>query len=462
MTSFTLLLFLAPAALAQAIDVTASLDVTGGLARVGAYVPVTVEATNRTDRAVAEVHVSTGGPVDVRAEWFLAAGETGETVVPVFYVGGDLALHIAFHDAQGDVLARVAPPLPDVRQVPGDTALVWLDPSDPDLTEADRSLLRDGLRAERLRVFRADDATRRTAHRCGLMDAFLAVPDPEGVRHLVAVPPGTQQMVQPEAYALFRGAAPPGPGPVRLWAWLALLTGVVLVACLAVPRRFAVAAVPAIGIGAAVLIWLFGGVRVARVREASLFFRDVAAGTMVGERLVLLESRGGAVASSGPALDSDLFLPRPILASPQDAYRTWGVLAVEGIAYLETDRPECLVHWLDGNLGVWHEPTALVPSGGDLRALAAETHAVAALRVERAQATDAGGKTLPLAAWAVAWKESGEADLAWCGRSLAWWDAHRRTGDGPFLVAWFRDPAPEPPEGIDAYQRLPAMVVYGE
>ncbi|GAG36119.1 unnamed protein product, partial [marine sediment metagenome] len=82
--------------------------------------------------------------------------------------------------------------------------------------------------------------------------------------------------------------------------------------------------------------------------------------------------------------------------------------------------------------------------------------------VRGAQATDAEGRSQPLDAWAVEWKASGEPDLAWAGRSLAWWDANRRTGDGPFVVAWFRDPAPEPPPGIDAYERLPAMVVYSE
>ncbi|GAG10709.1 unnamed protein product, partial [marine sediment metagenome] len=62
-------LLMAPLALAQGIDVTASLEITDGWARVGAYVPVTFTVTNRTDKEIAEVFVTTGGPVDERSEW---------------------------------------------------------------------------------------------------------------------------------------------------------------------------------------------------------------------------------------------------------------------------------------------------------------------------------------------------------------------------------------------------------
>ena len=92
--------------------------------------------------------------------------------------------------------------------------------------------------------------------------------------------------------------------------------------------------------------------------------------------------------------------------------------------------------------------------------LANRADVVAALVVRGSQATAADGRSQPIDAWAVQWKTGGDADLAWAGRSLAWWDRHRRSGDGPFLVAWIRDPAPPPPPGIDVYERLPAMVVY--
>jgi len=114
-----------------------------------------------------------------------------------------------------------------------------------------------------------------------------------------------------------------------------------------------------------------------------------------------------------------------------------------------TDLPE---QWPD-----WTPPTK-----NGMAALAGRPDVVAALLVEADSATDAEDRTQPLDAWAVQWKTSGEADLAWAGRSLAWWDEHRRTGDGPVLVYWMRDPAPEPPPGIDVYERLPAMVVCSE
>jgi hypothetical protein len=64
----------------------------------------------------------------------------------------------------------------------------------------------------------------------------------------------------------------------------------------------------------------------------------------------------------------------------------------------------------------------------------------------------------PVAVRAGEWKTSSEADLAYAGRSLAWWTAKRQVGDGPFELVWVRDAVP----GLTPAPRrtrLPALVV---
>ena len=77
---------------AQSLDVRASLTVTDGYARPGSYVPVTFKVTNRTGETVTELRLNSDSPVDVVVPWKLASGESGEKVVPTFYVGGELRL----------------------------------------------------------------------------------------------------------------------------------------------------------------------------------------------------------------------------------------------------------------------------------------------------------------------------------------------------------------------------------
>jgi len=129
-------LVMASPALAQGVDVTASLDITDGLARVGAYVPVTFTVTNRTDKEIAEIFVTTGGPVAVRSEWRVAAGERGEKVLPIFYTSADLAIALEFHDADGKTVGRANITPPEVRPLPEDKALVAIQKGLPNTIDA--------------------------------------------------------------------------------------------------------------------------------------------------------------------------------------------------------------------------------------------------------------------------------------------------------------------------------------
>ena len=81
------------------------------------------------------------------------------------------------------------------------------------------------------------------------------------------------------------------------------------------------------------------------------------------------------------------------------------------------------------------------------------------LLVEGDRATDAAGKTQPVDAWAVEWQGSKDPDVAYAGRSLAWWKKDRQEGDGPWILAWWHDPLPADQQG-KGHERLPALVVY--
>ncbi|MEA3368072.1 MAG: hypothetical protein U9R68_08165 [Planctomycetota bacterium] len=479
MTSFALLLFLAPAALAQPIDVTVSLDLTGGLARVGAYVPVTVEATNRTDRAVAEVHLSTGGPVavDLRARWHLAPGERGEKVFPVFYAGGDLALQIAFRDAEGHVIARVDAPVPDLKPVPEDAAVLWIRRDVPEPDDAQRASLRRRMGGRRVYVRRlpAMDFLWRF-YGFGLVDAVgLSASEPGRPPVLQPVParvPGAGSMVQPEICALLGSHGRGAGNRLHLWLGLAVFAGAVLAFSVIASRCRAVVAVVGLLVlaaGATGAVRFLGGAGQSRQCQWRLVWMDPAWKVGYVERFVAVESRGGAGAGLHMGHEADAGVPLPLFASPDEVFRPFAVIRADATAadrgrgaWFRTLRPRCVLHLFERDEQAWgafalNGPAEKLPS-----ALADRPDVVAALGVEGREAVDARGRRQPVDAWAVAWKESGDPDLAWAGRTLAWWDAHRRTGDGPFLVAWFRDPASDPPLGVDAYQRMPAMVVYGE
>jgi hypothetical protein len=217
-----------------------------------------------------------------------------------------------------------------------------------------------------------------------------------------------------------------------------------------------------LAVGATAAVWLTRGSGEASLREWSLRFAHSTEKVTYEERWWMLESRGSG---RGFHWDGD-GLPFPVFTSPEAAFRPFGVIYGDHMRgnrdpnpLFKARRPRCLLHAFRRDSGVWDEfaiDGAIEKPPPDLGRF---EDVIAALVVRGDRATDETGQTRPLDAWAVAWKTSKDPALAWCGRSLAWWDAHRRTGDGPLLVAWFRDPAPEPPEGVDVYECLPAMVV---
>jgi len=479
LAALAVLVLIGGPALAEGIDVTASLDLTGGLARVGAYVPVTVEAANRTDRAAAEVHISTGGPVavDLRTRWRLAPGERGEKVFPVFYAGGDLALEMTFRGTQGHVIARVEQSVPDLKPVPEDAAVVWIREGAAEPDDAQRASLRRRMGGRRVYVQRlpAMDFLWRF-YGFGLVDAVgLSASEPGRAPRLKPVParvPGAGSMVQPETCALL-GSHGRGDGSwLHLWLGLAVFAGAVLAFSVIASRCRAVVAVVGLLVlaaGATWAVWFLGGAGQSRQREWRLVWMDPARKVGYVERFVMVESRGDAGAGLPMGHEADAGVPLPLLASPDEVFRPFAVIRADetsadrGLgAWFRTLRPRCVFHLFERDEQAWgafalNGPPEKLPS-----ALADRPDVVAALGVEGREAVDARGRRRPVDAWAVAWKESGDPDLAWAGRTLAWWDRHRRTGDGPRRVAWFRDPASDPTPGIDAYQRMPAMVVYGE
>jgi hypothetical protein len=61
---------------------------------------------------------------------------------------------------------------------------------------------------------------------------------------------------------------------------------------------------------------------------------------------------------------------------------------------------------------------------------------LAALSVVGDRGIDAAGESRPLAGWAAAWQASANANLAFAGRSLAWWAAQRQEGEGEWNLEW--------------------------
>ena len=485
---------------AAQVEVTATLDLTDGWARPGTYVPVRLRATNRTGVALGGVHVRAGGPVDVAEAFPLAPDATGEIVVPVFYVGGDLGLQLEFVD-EGDTVAartRVAPA--SVRTAPSDAALVALVPGRSEPDEAVQRSLREALDVKSLQFVRMPEETLWLCVACAMLDAVVA-DDPAALAgramllkqgapnhaRLISFPfpLGVAKTVQPETLRLFAASAPPAEDRSWLWTWLAVVCLAVLATGAAMPRRwpFLAAAVLVVLAGAATaVIWFFGDIREARVLEARVFYVQPGHSWAAIEQFTLVESRGGATAQYEPKWPESGFpvskflvslgrlgdgllerstLPLPLAASSEDLFRRIGTLAYAPpplTPSFATHRPRVLLHALRMDTLDWRNALESV-SESELEAASRKVGYVAALLVRGDQATDAAGRTQTIDAWSVEWKTSDDDGLAYAGRSLAWWDKTRREGDKPALLAWYADPA----SGLgdtERPRRLPALIVY--
>jgi hypothetical protein len=124
---------------------------------------------------------------------------------------------------------------------------------------------------------------------------------------------------------------------------------------------------------------------------------------------------------------------------------------------VQTTQPLVLLHSFSKEEPPYHSG----PHGftvAELVTLAGRSDLVAALLVEGDRGKDAAGKTQSLDAWAVEWQASTDPDVAFAGRSLAWWKKDRQEGEGPWILSWWHDPLPAG-EASKNHERLPALVV---
>jgi hypothetical protein len=527
-----LALLLASPAFGQAVDVTASLDITDGWARVGAYVPVTLKVTNRTDKEIAEVFVATGGPVDVRSDLRLATGETAEKVLPVFYVGGDLPLRLEFLAENGTAIFRT-PVTPQARALPDDMALVAIEQAAPQPGEVIKERIAQGVGARRLHMLRLNQEAMVAALRCGVVTAAVtetlavntgraALVRRSGGAYEIRRAPfplGADHPVQPHLYRLLVSGAGDSARGLRLWLCLGLLClGVLVMGCLIPPprSRVAVLVLLMVAITTTGSLWVFGGLRWERLRQAQVYYARVSEHRAGLEDVRLLQSRGGAALQTASWADNHLFpftswnlardyadqhpntseWPVPVFASSQDMLRQRFILcpgAIDPLAQVSDTGPQPV------STAAWSHtaptsggscPTVMLRTflttglpfdysvrrldRTELDRLDKRPDLIQALLVEGSLATDPTGRTQPLDAWTIDWKRSTFPDIAFVGRSLKWWAETRQEGDGPFLLTWWHQ-ASEPrslawatpfsvwrhPSGTE-YECLPALVVTSE
>jgi hypothetical protein len=518
-------------ALAQSIDVTATLDITGGLARPGAYVPVRFKVVNGTTDSLSEISIRNSSPVEIRVPWEIAPGATSEAIIPVFYAGGDFDLAVEFTVSGSARRMRAALQPPAVKVPVSGSAIVAVISSVTDPDDALQKKIGEVLGAKSVQLVRIPKQHSQFTWSCGLVDAVVTeygdirtqVRAPTFVlveagfsEHWIENPPspsGVLESVQPHAYSLFGQDVWSEAERRRLWIGLGMFSLAVLTVGLLFakmgPGR-AVGVLVALAVAATYLIWCFGDLRLARIREARVYYEQRAPFTYVLERLVQLESRGGQTARYGcgvisagywgepPTIVSDA-LPIPVLASSQDMFRSQCVLAPKPDyasgrlnrfsvrRILELPPLSWIMDLTSGGLGSQsgggdfnleiqtHEaqllihqmikedwPFGVVPASLDVKELervSLRIGLVKALLVEGDRATDAAGKTQPVDAWAVEWQGSKDPDVAFAGRSLAWWKKDRQEGDGPWILAWWHDPLPAQEQG-KGHERLPALVVY--
>ena len=248
-----------------------------------------------------------------------------------------------------------------------------------------------------------------------------------------------------------------------LWGWLAIFSlAALVVGVMLLRRRVIVPAVALIllAVAATAFLSFFGELREARVEEARVFYVGGGRPQAAMEHFAVLASRGGATAKLALGKGGQPLLPLPLLASSEDLFQPLATLHLGDEAWIESRGRQAIFHILDRA----QPPVALgdIEKGArpDLAAIAKRADVVAALYVDGDRASAAAGKSQALDAWAVEWKSSADADLAYAGRSLAWWDRARREGDGPALLVWCRDPLTPGEAQSENRTRLPAMAVY--
>jgi hypothetical protein len=447
----------------QGADVVAQLDTTEGLARAGAYVPVRLKVTNRTDSALDAVEIDSGGPVRVAAPLAVAPGASGEAVVPVFYAGGDLVLRVVCLSG-GAVRARATLDSLKVSRLPDDTALVAVETAANEPEGGAGAALWAALGDDmKFRYLPADDATRDLLARCGMLDAIVTDRGegvPAAVAAVVRAPSGgwtarrspyprsVHDLVQPGAYRLVAADVWPGSDRERLWFWGAVFALAVLLVGLFVPRRRAVLAVIVMAVLAAAamaVLWQFGGLRGARIVEARVWYGGGGGRTPV-ERFVRLELRGGAVGRYAIGRDSRAPLPVVLVPDSDAISQAFGTLHLGDEPRFVTRTSGVILHFLGD----------VAPAGEPAGVRVAEVHVRGG---ECVAVLPAEGTAEPVGACAAAWRQSPDPAVAFAGRSLAWWAADRQQGEGAALLFWVRDEADAAADGAPAVTRSPALIV---
>ena len=488
-------------ALAQSVSVTPSLGATDGYAREGTYLMVRLGVKNGTDSQITSVHMTSGGPVDVRSLLDLAprAGggssvrnnedtpeyepsAIGEVDLPVFYVGGTPTLSLEFLSGAA-VVARVATaPLP-VRKLGDDEALVGVERGVPELDDKRRADLARVLGVKTLHVVPYSKQMAIFSQQFGSLDACLVRPSTtaadgreatvreEGTGTYVLArhrfPIGTEVLVQPETFHLLAQAPWPADQRLNLWLWLGLFCLAVPAVGLCLPRRRAVLATCVLlataGVAATLLNYV-GRVRHEWKTEAVVAYPSAADEAVPIEDLVFLGGRGGAE----PCLEFDAWqhgLPLPILGSSSDVFRPLGTLEISWgqFSRFVSHRDQAVVHFLWSRVRQGEDEFAgpVRPVAPGLAARLAEARGtVAVLSVNGDRATDARGETRPLGGWQAEWQASSDAQMAFVGRSLAWWASQRQEGADDYVLHWVRNPSSPWAVAAPIAKEWPALMAY--
>jgi hypothetical protein len=489
--SIALLLFASPA-FADSIQATAALMLTDGLARPGAYVPVTFKVTNSSGAAIEELLISSGGPVDTLVPWPLAAGDSAEKVVPIYFVAGDLRLAILPRATGGRALEPLTISPPAVRPLPDNVGLMGIPEGGPAPRPPWAEAVAKVLNLDGVRFFRGSPQALAAAMQCGMLDAYLTEgQEPQFVGRAFclrqenakdiapwpaeyewwpgAFPAGIEAPVQPEVYGLFDATPWPATDRLQLWVGLGLFALAATVLAMLVPRRrtllAAILFVALSGI-ALVAIGFSGETHRAIATQARIYYVTHAQSMEAQaalEDITLLQSRGGATAifrderPTGVAPNALLPLPLPTLPSSEETMRTQAVLRLDEVPTLQTRRPQLVVRTIAMPVKeIFLSGTPkLSPQG--LQDFVRRNAPLRAILFEGGQGTNAAGRSQTLEAWAAEWQASADPAVAYAGRSLLWWDKNRRVANGPTLLAWFVQPLPASAD----YGLLPAMVIFG-
>jgi len=451
---------------AGTVEVSASLDLTDGFARVGGYVPLRLRIVNHTGDRITDLCLGAGGPVAVTAPLDLAPGDERETVLPFWFAGGAAAPAVDFYASGRPVARTEVRPLP-VRKL-GDAEVLVAVPSAGSTPErAEAEALARTLGAETVHFVSAAPDTLAILRRFGAIDAQIAedLADVDTGGLVIACgsdgawtlsrppfPRGVASATQPETYRLLLSEPWPAAERVRLWLWLGLATLAVPAVGLWISRRRAVwAALVLVGLAGAALVLIdtFGDLSRTRTTVARFLYAVADRPAMAVEHLELLESRGGAVGRlTCPASDRRP-LPVPVLASASDLFRPLGALRLGrspfDAAVFEAARDGVLLRLLT------EEPRAEEPPSP-----------IRSLRIMGRTACDAAGTKQPLTAWVAAWSAAADPETAYLGRSLAWWMTQRREGGGPVRLVWFHERVDGPREMGRTELRRPSLWVASE